>query len=65
MRQFLSVGHSPILVGTAGCGKTQIIKGLLKELVEKTDDYLQQIINMNYYTDATALRMNLMAQLEK
>jgi len=22
MRQFLSVGHSPILVGTAGCGKT-------------------------------------------
>lgn len=65
MRQFMSVGHSPILVGQAGCGKTQMIKGLLKELVEKTDDYLSQIINMNYYTDATTLRLNLMTQLEK
>jgi dynein heavy chain len=61
----MSVGHSPLLVGTAGCGKTQIIKGLLKDLVEKTDDYLSQVINMNYYTDATTLRSNLMTQLEK
>jgi dynein heavy chain len=65
MRYFMSVGHSPILVGTAGCGKTQIIKGLLKDLVDKTDDYLSQTINMNYYTDATTLRTNLMTQLEK
>ena len=65
MRQFMSVGHSPLLVGQAGCGKTQMIKGLLKELVEKTDDYLSQVINMNYYTDATTLRLNLMTQLEK
>jgi dynein heavy chain len=65
MRQFMSVGHSPLLVGQAGCGKTQMIKGLLKELVEKTDDYLSQVINMNYYTDATTLRLNLMGQLEK
>jgi len=65
MRQFMSVGHSPLLVGQAGCGKTQMIKGLLTELVEKTDDYLSQAINMNYYTDATTLRMGLMTQLEK
>lgn len=42
-----------------------MIKGLLKELTEKTDDYLSQVINMNYYTDATTLRTNLMTQLEK
>jgi dynein heavy chain len=29
MNQFIQINHSPILVGLAGCGKTQIIKGLL------------------------------------
>jgi dynein heavy chain len=41
MRQFVMVNHSPILVGLAGCGKTQIIKGLLNELTSTGDDYLQ------------------------
>jgi hypothetical protein len=32
MKQFLSVKHSPMLIGSAGCGKTQISKGLLDEI---------------------------------
>jgi dynein heavy chain len=42
MRQFIQINHSPILVGLAGCGKTQIIKGLLNELTGVVNsDYLQ------------------------
>jgi dynein heavy chain len=55
MKKFLSVNHSPLLIGQAGCGKTQIIKGLLNELTTTTEDYLQQVINFSYYTDATLL----------
>jgi dynein heavy chain, axonemal len=65
MRQFINNNHCPILVGLAGCGKTQIIKGLLNELVGTGDDYLQQIINFNYYTDANLLQLNLEQNLEK
>jgi len=65
MRLFIGVGHSPLLVGKAGCGKTQIIKGLLNELTTTTEDYLQQIINFNYYTDSTALQASLEQLLEK
>jgi ATP-dependent Clp protease ATP-binding subunit ClpA len=55
MRKYLSVNYSPLLVGNAGCGKTQIIKGLLNEMTSTADDYLQQIINFNFYTDSTLL----------
>ena len=65
MRQFIEINHSPILVGLAGCGKTQIIKGLLNDLVGKSDEYIQQIINFNFYTDANLLQMILEQQLEK
>ena len=54
------------MVGLAGCGKTQIIKGLLNELCAPQDsNYLQQIVNFNYYTDANLLQMILEQQLEK
>jgi len=33
LRQFININHCTILVGLAGCGKTQIIKGLLNDLV--------------------------------
>ena len=54
-----------MLVGNAGCGKTQIIKGLLNDMTAKGDEYLQQIINFNYYTDSTLLQMQLETLLEK
>jgi len=66
MRQFIQINHCPILVGLAGCGKTQIIKGLLNELTDTPNsDYLQQIVNFNFYTDANLLQMNLEQLLEK
>lgn len=65
MKQFVQINHSPLLVGIAGCGKTQIIKGLLNEMTSTGEEYLQQIINFNYYTDANLLQMNLEQMLEK
>jgi dynein heavy chain len=41
MKKFISVNISPLLVGNAGCGKTQITKGLLNDMTSATDDYLQ------------------------
>lgn len=65
MKKFISVNISPLLVGNAGCGKTQITKGLLNDMTTSTDEYLQQIINFNYYTDSTLLQSQLESQLEK
>ena len=65
MKQFVQINHSPLLVGIAGCGKTQIIKGLLTEMCANGDEYLQQIVNFNFYTDANLLQMNLEQMLEK
>ena len=65
MRKFVQVNISPLLVGNAGCGKTQIIKGLLNELTSTGDDFLQQTINFNYYTDSTLLQQQLESMLEK
>jgi dynein heavy chain len=55
MKKYISVNHSPLLVGSAGCGKTQIIKGLLNDLTSTSEEYLQQIINFNFYTDSALL----------
>jgi len=41
MRQMIQINRCPQLVGLAGCGKTQIIKGLLNELVGGGDEYIQ------------------------
>jgi dynein heavy chain len=41
MKKFIQVNISPLLVGNAGCGKTQITKGLLQDMTKTTDDYLQ------------------------
>ena len=65
MKKFITANISPMLVGNAGCGKTQIIKGLLNDMTSTGDDYLQQIINFNYYTDSTLLQQQLESQLEK
>lgn len=55
MNQFISVDHSPLLVGNAGCGKTQIAKGLLRNLSLNAEALTYQIINFNYYTDSELL----------
>lgn len=66
MKKFINVNISPMLCGAAGCGKTQIIKGLLNEMTQAGgSEYLQQIINFNYYTDSTLLQQQLETLLEK
>lgn len=60
MRQLVQINHSPMLAGLAGFGKTQIIKGLLNELCMKADsEYIQQIVNFNFYTTANLLQLIL------
>jgi len=64
--KFISVKHSPMLVGLAGCGKTQIIKGMLDNITSGPEPaFLQQIINFNFYTDSELLQIQLESQLEK
>lgn len=65
LKQFVQINHCPQLVGLAGCGKTQIIKGLLNELTAASEEFIQQIINFNYYTDANLLQMIMEQSLEK
>jgi dynein heavy chain len=65
MKKFIQIGTPPMLVGMAGCGKTQIIKGLLQELVEKGDEFKSQIVNFNFFTDSTMLQKILESQLQK
>jgi dynein heavy chain, axonemal len=65
LKQFISVGHAPLLVGNAGCGKTQISKGLLNDLSADGEQYHYQIINFNYYTDSMLLQSILEQNLEK
>jgi len=65
MNKFIKINVPPMLVGSAGCGKTQIIKGLLNDLTEKGDAYTSQIINFNFFTDSTLLQKVLETHLEK
>jgi dynein heavy chain len=65
LKQYISVGHAPLLVGNAGCGKTQISKGLLKDLSADGEHYNYQIINFNFYTDSSLLQNILEQGLEK
>ena len=51
-----------LLVGSAGTGKTQLLKEYLKGMDE---NHLYCTINMNYYTDSLALQTQLEAPVEK
>ena len=56
---FLKVGKPVLLIGNAGCGKTQLCKGVLNHLDPELFCYT--LINFNFYTDA-ALLQNIMEQ---
>ncbi|CBZ52837.1 GA26239, related [Neospora caninum Liverpool] len=56
--------HAPVmLIGLAGCGKTQLCKGLLRSLDKET--YASCVINFNFYTDSALLQTLLEQPLEK
>lgn len=45
-----------MLIGNSGCGKTQLAKGILRDIVKaQPDSYSFQLINFNYYTDSMYL----------
>jgi dynein heavy chain len=62
--ELLVHAHDPVmLVGYAGCGKTQLVQGLLA--AQKPEERLSHTINFNFYTDARALQANMEVPLEK
>ena len=66
LRNYIIVGQACLLIGMAGSGKTQLMKGLLKDIVtQKPDSFMYQIINFNYYTESDYLINMLEQTLEK
>ena len=51
MEQHMAMGKAGMLVGPAGTGKTQLVMGALRNLMEKPgNDYMTSKVNMNFYT---------------
>ena len=62
LSQLVEKRHPAMLVGSAGCGKTAIINGLLRSL---DDSYMTTTVNVNYFTNAALFQRILEAPLEK
>lgn len=61
-------GHPSLMIGNAGSGKTQLIKGILKEIRTSSKaphEYYSLTINFNYFTDANYLQTMLEQELVK
>eukprot|EP00930_Biecheleria_cincta_P103951 TRINITY_DN9605_c0_g4_i1.p1 TRINITY_DN9605_c0_g4~~TRINITY_DN9605_c0_g4_i1.p1 ORF type:complete len:4232 (-),score=759.91 TRINITY_DN9605_c0_g4_i1:457-13152(-) len=63
MKSLIEVSHPVMLIGLAGCGKTQSCAGLLRQLDSQV--FVGTKINMSYYTDSTMLQMMMEIPLEK
>lgn len=69
MQFLLEVNHPSLLIGSAGCGKTQICKGMLdtnKRLAESKNSTFSYVgMNFNYYTDTYMMQNVLITNTEK
>jgi dynein heavy chain len=63
MKALMKVHHPIMLVGLAGCGKTQSCLGLLRGL--DASEFGYYAMNMSYYTDSTLLQAMMENPLEK
>jgi len=63
MKALIEQHHPVMLIGLAGCGKTQSCLGLLKSL--PPDVFTYYAMNMSYYTDSTLLQTMMENPLEK
>ncbi|CAE7333776.1 ODA11, partial [Symbiodinium sp. CCMP2456] len=63
MKALIEVSHPVMLIGLAGCGKTQSCTGLLKRLDHEV--FMGYKMNMSYYTDSTMLQTMMEIPLEK
>ena len=52
---FIRISKPVLLIGGAGCGKTQLCKGILSKL--DPEQFCNMIINFNFYTDSTLLQV--------
>ncbi|CAJ1331853.1 unnamed protein product [Effrenium voratum] len=63
MKALIEVSHPVMLIGLAGCGKTQSCTGLLKKLDREV--FMGYKINMSFYTDSAMLQSMMEIPLEK
>lgn len=63
MAQLVPKGYPVLLVGSQGTGKTQLMKEYLKSM--NSEQFYNQSINMNYYTDSLALQKQLEEPIDK
>eukprot|EP00927_Polykrikos_kofoidii_P045594 TRINITY_DN39630_c0_g1_i1.p1 TRINITY_DN39630_c0_g1~~TRINITY_DN39630_c0_g1_i1.p1 ORF type:complete len:2263 (+),score=448.81 TRINITY_DN39630_c0_g1_i1:88-6789(+) len=63
MKALVYTHHPIMLIGLAGCGKTQSCMGMLKTLPADTFTFFG--MNMSYYTDSTLLQAMMESPLEK
>jgi len=60
----IKVYQPVMLIGLAGCGKTQMCNGLLRKGLDP-EQFCSHNMNMNFYTDSNLLQMMLEMPLEK
>lgn len=69
MEQLLEVMHPTLLIGMAGCGKTQICKGMLETKRRKEElrnsSFTFVIVNFNNYTDTYMMQNVFFQNTEK
>merc|ERR1719276_733123 len=63
MTALIQAHHPVMLIGLAGCGKTQSSLGLLKGL--DPEMFCYYLMNMSFYTDSTLLQTMMENPLEK
>merc|ERR1719506_2467597 len=63
MKALIVQQHPMMLIGLAGCGKTQSCLGLLKSL--DSEHFAFYLMNMSFYTDSTLLQTMMENPLEK
>lgn len=63
MKALIAQHHPIMLIGLAGCGKTQSCLGMLKSL--DPEYFMYYMMNMSFYTDSTLLQAMMESPLEK
>ena len=63
MNQLVTRGHPVMFVGTAGTGKTTLVRDYLKTL--DSEAFLSKIITMNFFTDSKSLQVEIDSGIDK
>lgn len=63
INRLINVRKGTLLIGLSGCGKTQLVKGILKNLNVST--HTSKSISLNFYTDSMMLQTQMENMLKK